>query len=149
MINTSRTNSNHPDFIKLVKLLNADLEKRDGPEHPLTQFNEIDTIKNVILAYDNQNIVGCGAIKEFDNTYMEIKRIYVLPKLRGKGIANRILDELENWATELSYTNYVLVMGTNQPEAYNLYKKNGYKLVSNFRELTKIKNALCFIKEMN
>jgi len=149
MIQLQKTDAAHLDFIKLVQLLNVDLAQRDGANHPLTQFNEIDTIKNVILAYENNTLLGCGAIKEYDTNYMEIKRLYVVPEHRGKGIANKIVDALENWAKEIGYTKFVLVMGLNQPEAQALYAKIGYTLTSDFGNLSEIKQSRCFIKEAN
>jgi len=96
MINVIRTNSDNPDFISLVKLLDADLAKRDGEEHPFyAQFNKIDKIKYVVVAYLNGKRVGCGAIKEYTPDTLEIKRMYTLPESRGRGIATKVLIELE------------------------------------------------------
>ena len=147
MIHILKTNADNPDFKRLVSFLNADLAQRDGEHHPLTQFNEIDSIKNVILAYEDKKVIACGVIKEYNAEYMEIKRVYVLPEERGKGIAKSILHELENWAKGQSYSKFVLVMGLNQPEAKALYLKNGYILTTDFGKLTKIKDSLCFVKE--
>ena len=81
MINIVRTNSDNKDFVDLVKLLDADLKKRDGDEHPFyAQFNKIDGIKNAVVAYFDKLPVGCGSIKEYTPNIAEIKRMYVLPK---------------------------------------------------------------------
>src|SRR5512134_2815259 len=103
MIKTIRTTSEHPDFIRLVRHLDADLAERDGKDHSFyAQFNKIDKIKYVIVAYENDKPVGCGAIKEYAPDTMEIKRMYTSPESRGKGIASSVLSELEGWASELS-----------------------------------------------
>ena len=142
-----RTDSANPDFIELVKLLDADLAKRDGKDHSFyAQFNKIDTIKNAIVLYDNDKPVGCGAMKEYLPDAMEIKRMYTLPESRGHGIAGKVLTELENWAKELSYIKCVLETGKKQPEAIGLYTRHGYIIIPNYGQYAGIENSVCFEK---
>ena len=149
MIHVIRTNSDNHDFIELVKLLDADLATRDGQDHSFyAQFNTIDKLKHVVIAYENEKPLGCGAVKEYAANTMEIKRMYVSPESRKKGIATKILSELENWASELSYAKCILETGKRQPEAIGLYKKNGYNLIPNYGQYAKMENSLCFEKEM-
>src|SRR3990172_6793535 len=109
MINIIRTNSDNHDFIELVKLLDADLAIRDGEDQFFySQFNKIDKIRYAVVAYENERPLGCGAMKQYETGTMEIKRMYTLPESRGKGIATKVLNELEIWATELSYKKCIL-----------------------------------------
>ncbi len=150
MIKIVRTNTENQNFIKLVKNLDAELAKRDGDDHAFyDQFNKVDQIKHVVVLYDNENPIGCGALKEIEPHVMEIKRMYTSPKSRGKGIATIILSELEKWAAELTYKKCVLETGKKQPEAIELYKKNGYKLIPNYGQYTEIENSLCFEKKLS
>jgi GNAT superfamily N-acetyltransferase len=148
MIYLTRTNSANNDFIDLVKSLDADLAIRDGDDHPFyDQFNKIDSIKYVIIAYDeNSTAIGCGAIKQFDPNAMEVKRMFVLLEERGKGIAGKILKELEIWATELGNTKCILETGIKQPEAISLYKKSGYRFIDNYGQYAGVENSICFEK---
>jgi putative acetyltransferase len=149
MLRVVRTNSGHEDFIMLVKMLDADLATRDGKDHDFySQFNKIDNIRYAIVIYENETPVGCGAIKEFENNTMEIKRMYVLPEKRNKGIATLVLHELEVWAAELSYSRCVLETGRRQPEAIALYKKNGYLSILNYGQYIGIVNSVCFEKQI-
>jgi GNAT superfamily N-acetyltransferase len=149
MIKLIRTNSGNRDFVELVKLLDADLAKRDGEEHSFySQFNKIDKIKHAVVAYENDKPVSCGAIKEFASNIMEVKRMYTLPVSRGKGIATKVLTELEIWATELHYKKCILETGRKQPEAIELYKKNGYKIIPNYGQYAEVENSLCFEKKL-
>ena len=149
MIRTIRTNSENPDFIELVKYLDADLAIKDGNEHSFyAQFNKIDKIKFVVVAYDDDQPVGCGAIKEYASNTMEIKRMYTSPASRGNGIATKVLTELENWAAEMSFEKCILETGKKQPEAIALYKKSGYKSISNYGQYAGIENSVCFRKEV-
>jgi putative acetyltransferase len=144
-----RTNSDHPDFISLVRLLDADLAKRDGEDHSFyAQFNAIAKLKHVVVAYENSKAVGCGAIKEQAPDSMEVKRMYVLPENRKGGIASQILTELEHWTHELGYPKCVLETGKRQPEAIELYKKNGYKIIPNYGQYIGIENSVCFEKQL-
>jgi len=147
MIKISRTSSENPDFIALVKLLDADLEIRDGEDHTFyDQFNKIDRIRHAIIAYDNDIPISCGAMKQFAPGIMEIKRMFTLPNHRGKGMATKILSALEKWALELSYEKCILETGKKQPEAITLYKKNGYRIIANYGQYAGIENSICFEK---
>ncbi|WP_299706837.1 GNAT family N-acetyltransferase [uncultured Pontibacter sp.] len=150
MIELKRTDSDDPDFVALVKLLDADLAIRDGEEHAFyAQYNKIASIKHVVLAYENGKPLGCGAIKEFEPGTMEVKRMYVSPEGRNKGIASQLLLELENWARELTYTRCILETGLKQPEAIGLYKKNGYRQIPNYGQYAGVENSVCFEKVIN
>lgn len=149
MIRISRTNSDNPEFRALVKELDADLAIRDGSEHAFyAQFNKVDMIKHVVLAYDGDTPVGCGAIKELTPDSMEVKRMYTLPLERGKGVASAVLKELEKWSAELSYKKCRLETGKKQPEAIALYLKNDYKLIPNYGQYAGVDNSVCFEKDI-
>lgn len=147
MIKIQRTDSNDRDFIELVKHLDADLAVRDGDEHAFyDQFNKIDHIKHAIVAYEGDTPLGCGAMKEYAPDTVEIKRMYTLPQSRGRGIASKVLTELENWAIELSYEKCVLETGKKQPEAIGLYEKSGYQIIPNYGQYAGVENSVCFEK---
>ena len=149
MIKLVRTNSENRDFIALVKLLDADLAIVDGKDHVFySQFNKIDNIRYVIVAYEDEKAMGCGAIKEFDKGTTEVKRMYVSPQNRKKGIASMILSELEKWASELSASKCILETGKRQYEAVGLYKKSGYQLIPNYGQYAGVENSLCFEKDL-
>lgn len=149
MIRVTRTDSSNKDFRELVKELDIDLKKRDGEEHSFyAQFNKIDTIKYVVVAYDEGKPVGCGAIKEYAEKIMEVKRMYVPLEERGKNIASLVLRELEKWGKELGIEKCILETGKKQPEAIRLYEKNNYNTISNFGQYENDENSICFEKEL-
>lgn len=144
-----RTDSSDPDFIELVKHLDADLAQRDGADHSFyAQFNKIDRIKHAIVAYEDDQPVACGAIKEYAPGTMEVKRMYTSPENRGKGIAGKVLSELERWAAELSYKKCILETGKRQPEAIALYKKSGYQVIPNYGQYADVEDSVCFEKNI-
>ena len=129
--------------------LDADLKIRDGEEHWFfAQFNKIDTIKYVVVAYNENIPVGCGAIKEYANKTMEVKRMFVPLQNRGKGIASLVLQELEKWCNELGIEKCVLETGIKQHEAIKLYAKNNYKIIPNYGQYANVESSVCFEKEL-
>ena len=148
-MNSVRTSSTDQDFIALVKLLDQELAIVDGDDHAFYhQFNSIDVLKHTIVLYENNIPVGCGAIKKFDDTSAEVKRMYTLNKTRGKGVATKVLLELEKWAKELNYKYTILETGKRLPDAIALYQKNGYEIIPNYGQYVGIENSVCFRKEL-
>lgn len=149
MLTIERTNSSHPDFISLVQQLDEDLLVRDGKDHAFfKQFNKIDNINHVVVAYYDNVAVGCGAIKPFDSDTAEVKRMFVQPHMRGRGIAAGILKELELWAKELGYVNTILETGIRQPEAIRLYKKSNYTIIPNYGQYVGVATSVCMTKKL-
>jgi GNAT superfamily N-acetyltransferase len=130
-------------------MLDLELKQRDGKEHLfLAQLNKTDHLAYVIVAYDQDTPIACGALRPYAPAIMEVKRMYVVLNKRGLGIASMVLLALEAWCRELNITTCVLETGKNQPEAIALYKKNGYKQVPNFGQYVNVENSVCFEKEL-
>lgn len=149
MFRVVRTISDNPDFQKLVTELDAVLAIMDGAEHAFfSQFNSLDTIKNVVLCYENEMAVGCGAFKQYNSKTAEVKRMFVTPEYRGERIATKILSELENWATELDFSEVILETGTNNPGAIALYQKSGFIISKNYGNYIGVKSSCCMRKKL-
>jgi len=149
MISVIRTNAEDPDFIRLVQLLDADLDARYGAGQEFySQFNKLATIQHVIIVYRDEHAVGCGAIRKYSDDTMEIKRMFVDPRYRGQGIGKIVLDSLESWARELSYSYCILESGDKQPEALALYERAGYFLIPNYGQYAKDENSICMKKKI-
>lgn len=149
MIEVVRTDSDNGDFRTLVASLDADLAMRDGKDHAFyAQFNKIATLRHVVVAFEDAEPVGCGALKEYAPGIMEIKRMYVAAERRGRGIATRILSALELWARELSCEKCILETGMKQPEAIGLYLKSGYTRIPNYGQYVGVANSVCFEKNL-
>ena len=147
MITFNRTDSENPDFVMLVRQLDADLAAKNGDSNAFyAQYNKIALIKHVIVAYEEGQAVSCGAIKEYEPGVMEVKRMFTLPAQRGKGIASRVLAELEGWAAELSYKKCILETGKKMSDAIRLYDKNGYVRIPNYGQYAAIEDSVCFEK---
>lgn len=147
MVQLIRTDSGNADFQALVRLLDQDLSVRDGDEHTYyAQFNKIDHLQHVVVAYVNGEAVGCGAFKPYADSTVEIKRMFVRPALRGQRIAQQVLTELEAWASELKFAGFVLETGKRQPEAIRLYQRCGYEIIPNYGQYAGLENSVCMQK---
>ena len=147
MIKLFRTNSENPDFQTLVVSLDAELQIRDGVEHSFyAQFNKTVGLTEVVVAYLDEITVGCGAIKLYSDQTAEVKRMFVKLENRGKGIAGKVLAELETWAKELNFVECILETGFKQPEAIALYKKSGYEVIPNYGQYAGVENSVCMKK---
>ncbi len=144
-----KTTSENPDFIQLVKMLDEYLAYVDGDDHAFyDQFNKIDALQHCIVLFEEENPVGCGAIKGYDGDTAEIKRMFVIPEFRGKGYASAILSELEKWAKELRFKKIILETGTAQKEAIKLYRKT-YQQIENYGQYKGVDTSVCFSKELD
>ncbi len=148
-MNFIRTTSENIDFTNLVKSLDQDLAIKNGDKNDFyVQFNKIDLIQHVVVAYESEQAIACGAIKEYDKETMEVKRIFVLPHMRGKGIATWVLNNLEKWAKELGYKRCVLETGEKMSEAIALYKKCNYIRIENYEPYKDVIDSRCFEKKL-
>lgn len=144
-----RTNSTGDSSTKLVQLLDLELAEKDEAAHAVCkQYNKSDTIKHVVVAYDMDAPVGCGAIRKYSDDVMEIKRMYVLKEHRKKGVASYVLHELEEWSKELGCKYCILETGRKFPDAIKLYEKNGYSNIPNYGQYEHIESSICFQKKI-
>jgi putative acetyltransferase len=146
----TRTNSSNPHFQSLVAELDKDLTGRYQERQAVyDQYNKVPDLQTVVVAYENDVAVGCGAFKQFGENSVEIKRMFVAEGRRGKGIASAILKELESWAKELSYKIAVLETGTKQHEAIALYQKQGYTITENYGQYIGMETSICMKKQLD
>lgn len=151
MLHLKRTNSSDKDFHKLIEKLDSYLFEQYGKlQEFYGQYNSVENIPTVVIAYIENEPAGCGCFKQFDESSVEVKRMFVANEHRGKGIGAAILTELENWAAELEHTATVLELGNNQPEAIRLYKKQGYSVIPNYGQYVGMEaTSICLKKELS
>ena len=151
MIKFIRTNPTHPQFQKLVRLLDAELLTLYGEEMqffgPHNALKE-NTFSLVIL--ENERPIGIGAFRILQLPHeIEIKRMFVHPDHRGKGISKLILNELESWAKDEKATYAKLETGPKNKTALLLYPSAGYQLIEPFGPYVGVVNSICFGKKLD
>lgn len=142
-----RTNSDHPDFKYLTKLFDDYLVDIDGEQKDFFAHYNNKYLENALVVYENDQAVGCGGFKEYDQDTVEIKRMFVHPEHRKKGIANLILNTIEDWAKEKGFQNFILETSPKLTSAISLYEKKGYKLIPNYGQYIGVENSICMKKE--
>jgi GNAT superfamily N-acetyltransferase len=85
-----------------------------------------------VVIFDDGRAVAGGGIKRLDDEACEIKRMYVVPEQRGRGLAGQLLVALEDEARRLGYRIARLDTGPRQPHAQRLYENAGYRPIGNF-----------------
>lgn len=85
-----------------------------------------------VVAYAGVEAVASGGLRPAGSGTMEIKRMYVRPSWRGRGLARVVLADLEQRAREFGATRIVLETGQRQPEAIRLYESSGYARIDGF-----------------
>jgi GNAT superfamily N-acetyltransferase len=85
-----------------------------------------------LVGYEDGTAICCGGVKRLDAEACEIKRMYVVPAARGRGVARSLLYALEDLSRELGYAIARLDTGPRQPGAQHLYESAGYEPIGNF-----------------
>jgi putative acetyltransferase len=117
-----------------------------GPMRDAAMFVPPDGVFLVIR--DAGRAVACGGVARFDETRGELKRMYVVPELRGRGLGRRLLDALEDEARSLGYRGLVLETGDRQPAALGLYASSGYERIPCYPPYDSRALSLCFEKRL-
>lgn len=142
-----RTTSDNPDFQNLTSELDDELCRiYNTNKEDYEEYNRITGLPTVVLAYENNVAISCGCFKQFDTHRIELKRMFVKPEFRGKGIASVMVDELEKWGKELGYETMILETGKGQPDAIALYRKLGYTDIPHFGEFPEESRSVCLGK---
>jgi putative acetyltransferase len=102
----------------------------------------------VVARLDGQS-VGCGAVRVLESGIGEVKRMYVRPKARRRGVAQAVLAALEQTALAMGMHTLRLETGTRQPEANALYEKQGYHPIPCFGEYVSDPYSLCYEKALS
>lgn len=121
------------DVVRLTTDQQTEIRARyGGKDEPGTPPSAAD-VSVVLVARDEAGAaVGCGALRALGNGTAEIKRMYVAPEARGRGVATAVLAALEEAARERGWTTLRLETGPLQPEAIALYTGAGYRRIPAF-----------------
>jgi len=145
-----RCDGTHPGFRELVILLDRELRSHEtGHDDIYITHNIVPENVHVILAVCDGQPVGCACLRAYSGNTVELKRMYVRPEYRGRGLSRRILDDLEKWAAELHYSRIILETGQMLKEAHGLYRSSGFQIIENYGPYKGITESLCFEKTIS
>jgi putative acetyltransferase len=140
---------------QLIAELNAELSRDYKPEerfHSLAAEEVAEGAGAFVVAWLDGEPAGCGAVRMLSDAgaeggaVAELKRMYVRPFLRGRGLSRRILSELEARAATLGATRVVLETGIYQPAAIALYESSSYAKIPPFGPYVASPTSVCYEK---
>ncbi len=141
-----------PAAAPLARALLDELEARYGEPDPDPDHLTADDLAPpdgaFVVAWLDGDAVGCGGLRRYDDGAGELKRMYVAPPARGRGVARQVLDELEARARGLGYDRLLLETGVLQPEAISLYTSAGYEPIERYGFYRTSPLSRCFAKTL-
>jgi GNAT superfamily N-acetyltransferase len=145
-----RVEHDDPDVARLVAALLAELAERYDEDDPDT-IASTDPGARWVVVVDDGARVGCGAVQRLAKSvpgapadHGEIKRVYLVPEARGRGLSRLLMDGLLELARESGYTWMQLETGDVQPEAIGLYETSGWTRVPNYGQYVDDPRSVCF-----
>jgi GNAT superfamily N-acetyltransferase len=136
----------------LIFKLNAELRARYPHEvshHVRVDPEEVSPGRGAFLvAYVDEAPVGCGAVRRLKGDEAEIKRMYVVSEMRGRGLGKALVSALEEHARALGIVRLVLETGEMQPEAIGLYASLGFEVIPLFGEYVGSPMSVCMAKSL-
>lgn len=138
------------EAVSLIAALDAELHARYPEMEGIGDFRPEQVVSDgvFLLARVNGHALGCGAVRRYDAVTAEVKRMYVSPEARGKGLGLHLLEALESHARRLGYQRLILETGLRQPEAIRLYEKAAYTRCSCWGAYASDPLSVCFAKEV-
>ena len=122
-----------PDVQRLTEAQQVEVRARyDGKDEPGTHPSAADVSVVVLARDDDGTPLGCGALRALGDGVAEVKRMYVVPAGRGRGVSRAVLGALEAAARANGWTTLRLETGPRQPEAIGLYVSAGYRPIPAF-----------------
>ena len=144
------TRPDSEEGLGLILALDAELRQRypNGAIHTLHPKDLEDPRLIFLIARIEGRAVGCGGVRELERGAGEVKRMFVIPGYRGRGIARRLLASLEHLAQARGYSVLRLETGARQPEAIALHEAAGYRKIAPFGEYVGDPDSICFEKQL-
>jgi GNAT superfamily N-acetyltransferase len=140
-----------PAALELMARLTRELAQRYDDDGGVKSFQPADAKLPravFLIAWQNDQPLGCGALRPLTEEVAEVKRMYVDPSARGLGIGQHILTALEEHAQRFGYRSLKLETGTLQPEAIRLYEKAGFQRCTCYGYYADDPRSVCFEKHL-
>ncbi|MCZ2811229.1 GNAT family N-acetyltransferase [Modestobacter sp. VKM Ac-2979] len=138
-----------PDVAALTAAQQVELRARyGGASEPGVPPSAADVAVVLLARDDDGTPIGCGALRPLGDGTAELKRMYVVPAARGRGVSRLLLTALEAEAVGRGWTTVLLETGPRQPEAVGLYTAAGYRPIPAFGHYVDDPFSLCFAREL-
>lgn len=144
------TNGNNQDFVNfsfdMEKFYN-ELVGGENKRKDFIPFNTLSDIYDVIVVYDAKRAIACAGFKKYDNSTVEIKRVWVSDEYRGRHISTEMMNMMEQRIISKGYKRAVLQTREACKSAVELYRSNGYYKIDNYPPYNNMEFAVCYEKQ--
>lgn len=134
----------HPDVTALIQAAELELAER----YPHEAASPVNPLARFVVAYARGEAVGCAALVPAGPGVGEVKRMWVRPTHRRRGLARRLLAALERLARRHDMAVLILETGVRQPEAIGLYESAGYTRTEPYGEYVGNPTSICYEKKL-
>ena len=136
------------DALRLIRELNDEMAALyPGSPIDAVDISEFESAGGYfVVAQDRDHAVGCGGFRRINDRFVEMKRLFVQPSARRRGIGRQILRHLEAEIRRRGYCNTVLETGCDNAAAIALYESEGYQPIRPFRG-TGTATSRCYAKQ--
>lgn len=132
----------------MIAALRAELDAR-YPEEISFEHPTVKRAARFLLVLDDGEPVGCCAVQPLEGGDSELKRMYVSPDQRGRGVGARLVAQAQRLAISAGLTRMRLETGLRQPEAIAVYEKAGFTPIPNYPPYDQWDMSRCYAKELS
>ena len=147
--------ADHPEVARLVRDLVVEMAARYGDDPDDIKAPDPEA-RWLLLLEDDGTAIGCGAVQLLSWTVPgagadlgEIKRVYVVPTARGRGLSRAMMAALLDLAAADEYRQLWLETGTEQPEAIELYRSSGWTRIANYGQYAEDERSVCLALDLD
>lgn len=148
-LTVEKVNVDNKDFLELIGALDNELHQLYGElQKSFDGFNTTQGLETVVVIYDQNIPIACGAYKQYCEDTIEVKRVYVMMQYRKQGISQKLMRVLELDALQKGYSKAVLETGTLQHDAVKSYQKRGYQICDPYEPYVNNVHSICMSKSL-
>jgi putative acetyltransferase len=137
-----------PRLEPLVNAMRAELDtlypEEIDFEHPTVREEAL-----FLLVLQGEEAIACCAVQPLGHGEAELKRMYVVPARRGRGIAHRLMSAAEAVAARAGASRFKLETGVRQPDAIAVYERAGFTRIPNYPPYDRWQMSVCYAKRLD
>ena len=147
--------ADHPELLGLLAEVVVELAARYGDDDASTLHAPSPGTRWVLVHDDDGRAIACGGLQplswtvpDADAATGEVKRVYVVPGARGRGVSRTVMTALVAIAREEGFRTLWLETGTEQPEALALYRRSGWRDIPPYGQYVDDPRTRCFALDL-
>ena len=148
LIRTDGSSAAFREFYAATEAYYTELAGGADKRREFIPHNLSESIPEAVIAYIGGKAAGCCGLRPYSERDIEIKRLWVDPAYRGRGVAGRLMDAVEARARELGFERAILQTRSSMTAAVALYTKRGYIRIPNYPPYDRLEGAVCCCKEL-